>query len=130
MDEVNLTNQNEITDNDKMMGLLAYVLAVIVPLVILLSETGKQRPFQRYHAIHSLILSSLILIFGLICICPIAVALGLISAGLGSLCTIPLFLIPYIIGVVYGLQAYQGRYAEIPGVTNLAKSQGWVVVVP
>ena len=121
-----VTPQEEVSDQDKLMGLLAYVITIIVPLIILLSETGKKRPFQRYHAVHSLIISGIILIFGLVIICPITVGVSLISAGIGSCCTVPFGLIPYIIGVVYGIQAYGGRYVEIPLVTNLAKSQGWV----
>lgn len=117
---------DDISDQDKLMGLLSYVIPLIVPLIVLFSETGKQRRFQRYHAVHSLIISGILVLFGLIIVCPITVGVSMISAGIGSCCTVPFALIPYIIGVVYGIQAYGGRYSEIPLVTNLAKSQGWV----
>ncbi len=46
---------NDVTDNDKLMALLAYALPFIVSIVILLTESGKTRPFQRYHAVSSLV---------------------------------------------------------------------------
>jgi uncharacterized membrane protein len=116
----------EITDNDKMMALLAYIVTIIVPLVILLSESGKQRLFQRYHAIHSLILSGGLIIITVALSCTVGVVLELLTAGLGTCCLLPAILLPYVISIIYGVQAYQGNYVEIPLVTDLARSQGWI----
>jgi uncharacterized membrane protein len=110
---------SEITDNDKMMGLLSYVITFIVPVIILLSESSKQRRFQRYHAIHALIMG--------VALWTVTILLGtiisIVTLGLGSCCVLPL---PYIPMIYYGIQAYQGEYADIPLVTDFARSQGWV----
>jgi len=51
----------EANSDDRLIALLAYVsqifIPLIMPLIILISESSKKRPFQRYHAIQSLALS-------------------------------------------------------------------------
>ena len=113
---------SDITDNDRMMGLLAHVIQFIVPLIILLSESGKQRRFQRYHAVHSLVVSVVLWVVMLLVICLVSV----FTLGYGSCFVLPLAFLPYIPAVYYGVQAYQGRYIEVPLVTDFAEGQGWV----
>ena len=110
-----------VTDNDKMMGLLAYALPFFVPIVILLSESGKSRPFQRYHAINSLVLNIILFSANLICSCVVS----LITVGIGTLCLIPFWILVYAISLYYGIQAYQGEYSSIPFVTDFSKGQRW-----
>ena len=59
---------NAITDaeanaDDRLIALLSYVTQIVIPLVmpviVLLSESSKLRPFQRYHAVQSLALTCL-----------------------------------------------------------------------
>jgi uncharacterized membrane protein len=116
----------EITDNDKLMALLAYIIGIIVPLIILLSDSNKRRPFQRYHAVQSLILSAVIFVAAFIIICPLSLLIGFLSAGIGSACTFPIGFLPYIVAIYYGIEAYQGKYSVIPVITDFAKKQGWV----
>ena len=123
MTEDSLVDQ-EITDNDKTMGLLCYLIGVLVPLVVLLSETGKVRAFQRYHAIQSLGLSAVWLVFGLILCIPFC-ALEAVSA-VGGLCLLPLYVLPWLGALYYGIKAYQGEYATIPVVTDFVLQQGWI----
>ena len=44
--------------DDRLIALLSYatqiVIPVIMPIIVLLSESSKKRPFQRYHAVQSL----------------------------------------------------------------------------
>ncbi len=121
---------SDINDNDRMMGLLAYVVGVIVPLIILLSETGKQRPFQRYHAVQSLAVSTAVfiatMVIGCIVFLPVAVVVEVATGGLGTCCLVPLMLVPYIPMVFYGIQAYQGEYSVIPVLTDFLVRQGWI----
>ena len=124
--EIDQSQYTEISDNDKMMALLAYVVGIIIPIVILLSESGKQRPFQRYHAVHALVLSGGLLIITIAFSCTFGVVFELLTAGLGTCCLLPAILLPYVLSIIYGVQAYQGNYVEIPVVTNLARSQGWI----
>jgi uncharacterized membrane protein len=115
-----------VSDNDKMMALLSYVITIIVPLVILLSESGKHRPFQKYHAIHSLALSGILFVVTLVLACTVGLVLELLTAGLGTCCLIPVTLLPYALSIYFGVQAYQGQYVIIPVVTDFVKKQGWV----
>ena len=92
----------EITDNDKTMALLAHMLGLIVPLIILLSESKKNRSFQHYHAINSLMFSGLVFAISLVFVCPISILVGALSFGIGDLCFIPIYL------VVFGFQIYFG----------------------
>ena len=48
-----------LADNDdRLIALLSYatqiIIPVIMPAIVLLSESSKKRPFQRYHAVQSL----------------------------------------------------------------------------
>ena len=68
------------TNDDRVMAALAYAsqlinpIGLVLPIIILVSETSKQRPFQRYHAIQSLGVSAVI---GLL-------EMGLTRVGLGG----------------------------------------------
>lgn len=122
----------EVTDNDRLMGLLSYVIGVIVPLIILLSEAGKTRAFQRYHAIQSLGFSVAYFVFVVlvsICGCLFATVVAALSAGVGSVlycCLLPLSLLPWLVAIYYGIRAYQGEYVSIPVLTDFMTNQGWL----
>ncbi|RIK48350.1 MAG: hypothetical protein DCC57_13490 [Chloroflexi bacterium] len=121
--------------DDKLIALLSYatqiVIPVVMPVIVLLSESSKKRPFQRYHAVQSLALMLLFVV--------IAVAVGIGTAifqivpllgqllGVLVLCLTP---IAYLMAVVallyYGYQAYQGKRFAIPGLTSFLRDQGWI----
>ena len=115
-----------ITDQDKLMGLLAYVIGVIVSLIILLSETGRQSRFQKYHAVQSLLLAAAFVVVDLVVICPIALLVTTITVGCGSLCFVPLIFAELGVHIYYGVKAYQGEYATIPLLTDFANNLGWL----
>lgn len=75
---------------------------------ILLLDDKKDRPFIRYHAIQSM--GGLFLIA--------ATCLFLIG-----FCLSPIYFCFY---VYFGLQAYQGKWIEIPLFTGFMKGQGWL----
>ena len=101
-----------------------------MPIIVLLSASSKQRPFQRYHAVQSLALT---IVF---------VGLGIaVVVGTGILQIVPV--IGWLIGVAmvcltpsatswlwspfyYGYQAYQGKRFSIPGLTSFLRDQGWL----
>jgi uncharacterized membrane protein len=123
------------TPDDRLIALLSYATQILIPLVmpiiVLLSESSKNRPFQRYHAVQSLALA---MVFG-----AVILALFMSSAifwivpiigvlvGLLTACLIP---IAWAMGVIamlyYGFQAYQGKRFAIPGLTQFVRDQGWV----
>jgi uncharacterized protein len=101
----------EITSDDKLWALLAYVLAPIVPIIILLMQEKKDRPFIKYHNAQALVLGIVNLI--------LAIVLGW---------TVFLSCVPFAIWIVmvyWGIKAYQGEYVVVPVVTNFVKNQGW-----
>lgn len=101
----------EITSDDKLWALLAYILSPVVPIIILLLQEKKDRPFIKYHNAQALVLGIVNLV--------LAIVLGW---------TVFLSCIPFIIWLVmvyWGIKAYQGEYVVIPVVTNFVKSQGW-----
>src|SRR6266496_3411348 len=102
----------EVTSDDKLWSLLTYVLTPIVPIIILLMEDKKNRPFIKSHNIQALIWG---------------VAVYVLSAILTPVFGIGLCLGPigFIVAVYWGIQAYNGKMVEIPVITNFVKQQGW-----
>ncbi|HXF86170.1 MAG TPA: hypothetical protein VNK49_12360 [Anaerolineales bacterium] len=45
----------EVTSNDKLLALLAYVFTPLVPIIILLMEDKKNRPFIKAHNSQALV---------------------------------------------------------------------------
>ena len=102
---------NDINDQDKLMAALAYPIG-IVALIILLVEDMKNRPFQKYHAVQALAVNVIIVITSLI---------------LGW--TVILACVPCLIWFVtlyWAYEAYQGKYIEIPVLTDFLRQQGWL----
>ncbi|MDW8326006.1 MAG: hypothetical protein RMK99_05525 [Anaerolineales bacterium] len=102
---------SSITGDDKLWSLLAYILSPIVPIIILLLEDKKNRPFIRSHNAQALILGIIAIINALV-----------LSWALIGCCT-GLLLFGY--QVYLGVQAYQGRTVTIPIITDFVKNQGW-----
>jgi len=103
----------DVTSDDKLWAMLAYVLSPVVPIIILLMDDKKNRPFIRAHNVQALVW-------------------GLVNAVVGSILSTVLFFcfgLPWLIiwglGVYWGIQAYQGKYVNIPVVTDFVKNQGW-----
>lgn len=96
----------DITSDDKLWAALSYIFSPIVPIILLLMEDKKARPFIKFHAVQSLIL-------GVVLFLLVAVTFG---CG-GILWFVMLF---------WAYKAYQGEAFEVPVITNLMKNQGWV----
>jgi uncharacterized membrane protein len=103
----------DLTSDDKLWAFLGYIPIVgwILAIVALLMDDKKVRPFIKFHAIQSLILT---VINGVIA--------GVLSFVVVGICT-------GILGAIYmlyiGYQAYQGISTKVPFVTDFIKSQGW-----
>ncbi|MEZ4710426.1 MAG: hypothetical protein R3A44_24705 [Caldilineaceae bacterium] len=125
----------EANSDDRLIALLCYGTQILIPLVmpviVLLSESSKKRPFQRYHAVQSLALMVVFVAVGIL------VSLGIVIinvipiigwlVGLLLACLSP---IGYLMGVIallyYGAQSYQGKRFAIPGLTSFLRDQGWL----
>ena len=76
----------QASPDDRLIAMLSYasqiVLPVVMPVIVLISESSKRHPFQRYHAVQSLALMILLLGTGAVALTGTAIlsALPLISA--------------------------------------------------
>lgn len=117
--------------DDRLVGMLSYVVPVLLPAIVLLSESSQRRPFQRYHAVQSLGLTAFltILAIGVTIVSSILMAIPLVGflVGIAMFCLTPIaFLAATIAFFYYGYQAYQGRRFTIPAVTSFLANQGWI----
>lgn len=102
--------QGTVTDNDKLLTLLAYVFSPLVPLVLMLMEDKKNRPYIKQHNAQALVWGVLSIVLGY---------------GLGSfLCGLP-GIAMWIVAIYWGIQAYNGKEVVIPVITDFVKNQGW-----
>lgn len=106
----------ETTSDDRLWGLLSYLIPVIVPIIILLMEDKKGRPFIRSHAIQALAFAVvMIIVYTILALIPVIGWILTCILGIGY----------YVLMIVYGLKAYRGEYVTIPVVTEFVKKQGW-----
>jgi uncharacterized protein len=105
---------NDITENDKLMAALCYPIAIVMSIIILLSESMKTRPFQKYHAVQALVLWVVIFI--------VLFIIGCLTLGIGFF----LYLVAWLILLWPAYKAYKGEAFEVPVITNFIKKQGWV----
>ena len=102
-------NDTGITSDDKLVALLAYVLTPLAPIVILLMNDKKSRPFIRAHNAQALVWGILIVLVSVV----------------GVVCLFAPSFIMWLIGVYWDIKAYQGEHVNIPVITDLVKNQGW-----
>ncbi len=106
-----MTDQPQITNDDKLWALLGYVLSPLVPIIVLLMEDKKARPFIKYHNMQALVLGIVNIILAFV-----------LSFTIILICVPMIF---WLVMVYWGYKAYQGEYVVIPVVTNFVKKQGW-----
>jgi len=94
---------SEVTSDDKLWALLAYIFSPLVPIILMLMEDKKNRPFIRAHNAQALIL-------GIISVLTYGICIGLLV---------------FLYQLYLGFQAYQGKTVEVPVITNFVKGQGW-----
>jgi uncharacterized membrane protein len=93
----------DITSDDRLWAALAYVFSPLIPIILMLMEDKKNRPYIRANNAQALIL-------------------GIITIITSTFC---LGILVLIYQLYCGYQAYQGKTIEIPVVTNFCKNQGW-----
>ncbi len=102
----------DVTDDDKLWSLLSWIFAPIVPIIVLLLEDKKTRPFIKYNAMQALVLS----------------VVGYVASSVLSFIIIGCFIgaAVLIYMIVLAIQSYQGKWVTIPVVTDFCKGQGWI----
>ncbi|HXQ37365.1 MAG TPA: DUF4870 domain-containing protein [Anaerolineales bacterium] len=99
----------EVTSDDKLWAALAYFLSPIVPVIILLMEDKKNRPYIKSHNAQALIMGILMAV-----VVPI---IGTFTLGCGF--------VLYFLMWYWAYVAYQGKAINIPVVSDFVKNQGW-----
>jgi uncharacterized membrane protein len=125
----------EASSDDRLIALLSYITQILIPavmpIIVLLSASSKQRPFQRYHAVQSLALTIVFVGLGI----AVVVGTGILQivpvigwlVGLAMVCLTPIgYLMAVVALLYYGYQAYQGKRFAIPGLTSFLRDQGWL----
>ncbi|MHB8133987.1 MAG: DUF4870 domain-containing protein [Anaerolineaceae bacterium] len=102
-------NPGEVSSDDKLMAALAYVFSPIVPVILLLMEDKKNRPFIKAHNAQALAIGIVMII-----VVPILAA---VTFGCGG--------ILWLVMLYWAYKAYKGEYVNIPVITDFVKKQGW-----
>jgi len=112
MEEPNVAPQMDITDDDKLWALLSWIFAPLIPIIVLLLEDKKNRPFIKYNAMQALIFS----------------VVGYVVASVLSAVIIGCFIgVAVLVYQIYlAIQAYNGNWVTVPVITDFAKNQGWI----
>lgn len=103
----------EITSDDKLWSALGYPIPLIA-IIVLLMEEKKSRPFIKFHAVQSLVFN--------VALWVLIFLLSAITLGFGAICA-PLL---WLATLWPAFESYNGKYLEIPVITNFLKNQGWV----
>ena len=128
----------EASSDDRLIAMLSYasqiVIPFIMPAIVLISDSSKRHPFQRYHAVQSMAL--MIVFMGLGATLLIGTTFLSVIPFIGWIASLMwlalccLFPIAFIMVVMafgfYGYQAYQGKRFAIPGLTSFLYDQGWL----
>ncbi len=121
--------------DDRLIALLSYATQILIPFVmpalVLMSESSKKRPFQRFHAVQSIALMTALIVVAIFvgvgtAIVSIVPVVGwLVAIAVGCLSPIAV-LMAWGALAYYGYQGYQGKRFAIPGLTSFLKDQGWI----
>lgn len=102
-----------ITNDDKLWAALGYPIP-IVAIIVLFMEEKKNRPFIKFHAIQSIAFNLVLWL--------VAIIFSTVTIGFGAIC-IPLF---WLVTLWPAYDSYNGKFTEIPVLTNFIRNQGWV----
>lgn len=103
-----------VSSDERLWGLLAYLLTPLVPIIILLMPDKKDLPFLKAHNMQALLLG----IVEWIVVFILGVIIPVIGGCVGSVAVI-------VVNVLYALKANKGEYFEVPVITNFVRQQGW-----
>ena len=99
---------SDVTSDDKLWAALAYVFSPIVPIIILLMEDKKNRPFIKAHNAQALVAG--------IVLDVILMILTTVTCGIGAI----LFIV-WVVMLYWAYKAYQGEYVTIPVITDFVQ---------
>jgi len=109
---------SEVSSDDRLWAALAYVFTPFIPIIIMLMDDKKNRPFIKAHNMQALTYGA-----GLAIIWTLGTV---ISFGILALCLTPLMFVGWVAALYWGYKAYQGEMVNIPIVSDFVKNRGWV----
>ena len=101
----------DITSDDKLWTALAYIFTPVVPIILLLMDDKKDRPFIKAHSMQALV-------FGVV----FYILVSVLSVVIVGLCLIP---VGWAFQIFWAVKAYNGEFVQIPVITDFVKNQGW-----
>ena len=101
---------SDATSDDRLWALLAYIFTPIVPIILMVLEDKKNRPFIRAHNAQALALGVIQIVLWITFFTCVSLVLALAL---------------FIAQLYWGFQAYGGKYVNIPVISDLIKKQGW-----
>jgi uncharacterized membrane protein len=99
----------ESTSDDRLWAALAYVFSPLVPIILMLWEEKKERPFIKAHNMQALVMGI------------IEIVLWFVVGWTIFLSCVPLLL--WLVMLYWAYQAYQGKMVNIPVVSGMVKGQ-------
>jgi uncharacterized membrane protein len=96
--------QSDITSDDKLWAMLGYILPIIA-IIVLFMEDKKNRPFIKFNAVQSLVVTVVLTI------------LATVTFGCGG--------ILFLLMLWWAYQAFQGQDVNIPLISDFIRNQGW-----
>ena len=109
MEENQVPNTADITDDDKLWSLLGWIIWIIA-LIALLMEDKKERPFVKYNAVLSLALGIVLTVI----------------VGITAPFTCGITVLAFVYPIYLGIKSYQGEWVTIPWLSDFVREQGWV----
>lgn len=104
---------SDVTSDDRLWAAIGYPIPIL-PIIALFMEEKKNRPFIKFHAVQAIVFN--VVLYILITI------ISFVTFGFGALCA-PLL---WLVVLWPAFEAYNGKYLEIPVITNFLRNQGWV----
>lgn len=108
---------SDVSSDDRLWAALAYVFTPLSPIIILLMQNKKDRPFIKAHNMQALVYGVVLTLLWFIA--------GFLTVALIGLCLYPFLFIAWLVALYWAYQAYQGKMVTIPMVTDFVKNQGW-----
>jgi uncharacterized membrane protein len=124
------TYDPDATNDDRIMAALAYasqlLIPLLLPIIILVSETSKRRPFQRYHAVQSIAVGIVVWSLELVLFVMAGTALGTLILVLCLCIILPAMIALWLLPLYYAMLAYNGKRFRIRGLTQFLEDQRWL----
>ncbi len=110
--------EKTVSDDSKAWAAFGYLLVVLIPVVVLLTDKKKDR-FVAFHAYQSLVL--FVVSIGYYIVLAIAhIILGIIS-GLVALLLLPFYFVPMLVFLLMAYNAFMGKLFELPFIGGIAR---------